>query len=608
MSFDPADLARFPQEPGVYLMKDESGGVLYIGKANQLRQRLRQYFSGHDQREMIPHLVAKIETIDTVVVTSEKEALLLEHHLIQKHKPAYNALLKDDSSFPFLRLSNHPWPRLELVRVQGQAKDDGQYFGPYPSAGAARRTMELLQQLFPMRRCSDQELASRSRPCILYDMKRCIAPCVNKCTPVEYAELVGQVERFLKGQDRTIVTQLKKELEEASANLEFERAQQLYDLLRSLEMVFEEQHVHTARGVPTDVWGLYREGDRVAAALLLFREGRLAGARHMVFDSVMESDQELLTTLILQQARMEVPSVILTAIPVDHAPILTEILASYGKKQPSIVQPQRGPKHAMVEMAMRNAVAAFQRSHDAEDQRMRCLFDLQQTCHLNELPERIEIFDTSHLSGHDAVSVCVSFLNGEKESGRYRKYILRDTAPGDDYGALRELLLRRFHANLQTDSLPQLVIVDGGRGHLEVARRLLEEQQLAAIVDVIAVAKESGRHDRGMSLEKIYITSQEDPICLPVRSSLLLFLQRMRDEAHRFAIQFQRSRRQKRQVRSELLKIPGIGPKKCANLLRHFGSVQRILSAEPDAWAACPGITSRDVSALRTWAETHRTP
>jgi excinuclease ABC subunit C len=600
MGFDQEEISRFPQEPGVYLMKDPAGEVLYVGKANNLRQRVRQYFNGHDKREMIPYLIERVATIETIVVSSETEALLLENTLIKQHWPRYNALLKDDKTFYSLRLSRHTWPSLELVRLKGPAADSSKYFGPFPSAWAARNTFELIQQLFPLRRCSDRELASRIRPCILYDMHKCLAPCVNRCSPQEYSQLVDQVERFLKGQQGEVVKELKTQMEAASEALEFERAQELYRTLRSIEQIAQEQHVDQARGADTDVWGLLREGDRVAIAQLFFRHGKLTGAHQHVFEGMLEDDEELVSSLLLQLYGNNCPAVIVTPVELTHKEQLREILSGLRGKAVEIVHPKRGDRLSLLEMANRNAAATFQRTYEAQERREKMLDELMAAVDLERYPERIEIIDTSHLAGTEGVSVVVTYVDGEKSTEHYRKYLLRDTLPGDDYGALREVLRRRFRKGTESD-LPELIVIDGGKVHLDTALQVLEELGLAAVVDVVAIAKEEGRHDKGLSKEVVWQRHHEHALRLPVHHAALLFLQQMRDEAHRFAIQFQRSRRRTSTIKTSLDAIPGIGPTKRKALLRHFGSAARVKQAGPEEWSACPGLNRRDLLALAEW-------
>ncbi|MEI8365651.1 MAG: excinuclease ABC subunit UvrC, partial [Parachlamydiaceae bacterium] len=447
MLFNREDLDSFPTQPGVYLMKGREGTVLYVGKAKNLRQRVRQYFSvGGDGRPMIPYLIPKVEVIDTIVVFSEKEALLLENTLIKQHKPRYNALLKDDKSYIALKVNHqHPWPMVSLVRYKGAPKPDGLYFGPYTSADAARKTLDLLQRMFPLRECSDKELARRTRPCILYDMKRCMAPCVNRCTKEEYDIYVNRTLKFLRGQDREVLKELYHEMEVAADTLEFEKAAHLHRTIQHIERTLENQSVDKLMGIDLDSLAIFREGDEVIVTQLIFRGGKLTGSRHYDFKQIAEEDSELLASFLLQhyQHQVEMPQEILLPIDVDGVEALEDILSA-DRRHVSLLTPQRGEKKRFVEMALINAEATFRQEKDAQTIRERTLLEMQERLHLARYPRRIECFDNSTSGGTSTVSTLVVFTDGTKDAGRYRKYKIREAADGDDYGAMREALERRY--------------------------------------------------------------------------------------------------------------------------------------------------------------------
>ena len=438
MAYELEDLKKLPEKPGVYIMKGRQGAVLYVGKANNLRQRVRQYFApGHDLRPMIPLLVGKIETIETIVVSSEKEALLLENNLIKQHCPKYNVLLKDDKSYIALKINNKDrWPRLQLVRYHGRPKPDGLYFGPYTSAFAARKTFDLLQKVFPMRQCSDQELKRRTRPCILYDMHRCVAPCVNKCTKEEYDGYVQGTIRFLKGYDKEVLKDLYRQMEEASEKLDFEKAGDLYRSIQQIEKTVEEQRVDKPLGIDTDALGLYRQGEDVALAQLIFRGGKLTGSRSFSFNHIIEDDDELIETFLLQhyEGNPDLPKEILVPVSLSDASSLQELLGV------QVHTPQRGDKRAIIKMAEDNAESYFQRERDQTVIREQTLGEMQEKFHLSRYPERIECFDNSNIAGDHIVSAMVSFVNGEKNSSGYRKFKIRTVDIADDYAAMREVL------------------------------------------------------------------------------------------------------------------------------------------------------------------------
>ncbi len=588
------DLKKFPERPGVYIMKDPRGRVLYVGKAKNIRARLNQYFSGHDDRPQIPALLKKVTKIDTLVVSSEKEALLLENNLIKKHKPPYNVFLKDDKGYISLKITKHKWPMIQLVRYKGKTPSDGHYFGPYTSTYAARETLELLIRLFPLRRCSDRELMNRTRPCILHGMKRCVAPCVDKCTKDEYDAIVQKTIRFLQGKDKQVVKDLYKEMEVASEALEFERAADIHRTIQYIERTVEQQRVDQAGSGDRDVIGIYREAGEVSLSQLLFREGKLLGAENYHFSSVAQETPHLLTSFLMQHYdEKELPHEIILPSPVDEAKTLAEILSLDKKRRAQILSPKRGNKLALVQMASENAQAAFHKERDLKTMREKTLLSLQERLRLNNYPHRIECFDNSNLHTTEPVAVMVAYLDGEKEKARYRKYKLKKLDKPDDYAAMYEALSRR----LKKGDLPDLIIVDGGKGHLNVAMRALIDQNIIS-VDVIGVAKEKSQHTKGETREQVFLPNVKDPIMLRPNSQMLFLLQRIRDEAHRFAITFHRKRRAKALLHSPLDNVPGIGPAKKKALLRHFGSAKKALAATPEELAQVKGISLRDAQII----------
>lgn len=608
MPFDAAQLQKFPTLPGVYLMKNRAGKVLYVGKAKNLRERVKQYFvPGRDGRVMVPYLTAQVEHIDTLVVTSEKEALILENNLIKQHRPYYNALLKDDKTFFSLMINHkHQWPLLRVVRFKGKPPAGNLYFGPYAHGFAARQTLEFLRYLFPLRQCSDRELASRTRPCILYSLKRCIAPCVHKCTKEEYDRLVEQVIQFLRGHDSAILRELKSAMEEAAENLEFEKANRYYQMIQYIEKTLEKQKVEKAGLADSDVIGLYREADRVALSQLIFREGKLLRSHDRFFPHNAQTDEELLSSFIIQTYVDDemAPFEILIPVDIKEKETLGQLISTNKKRKVEVVVPRKGNKKALVAMAETNARARFFRERDEETEKEQVLIAIEEAFHLTNYPERIECFDHSNIAGTEPVSAMVVYTHGEKDTKHYRKYALRDTSPSDDYGALKEVLYRRYKRAKEEDNLPDLIIIDGGKGHLTITLSLLRELDVST-VDVIALAKEEGKHGKGITAEQIFLPGEPEPILLKPNSPILFFLQRVRDEAHRFAITFQRVRRGKKSLKSALDTLPGIGPIKKQRLLHHFGSVKRILEATPDEWKQIQGITKKDIETLNDLKSSH---
>lgn len=599
MLFDASKLDLFPTSPGVYLMKNEQGRILYIGKAKNIRQRLRQYFSFTDTREMIPHLVSKVSDIETIVVFSEKEALLLENNLIKQHQPKYNALLKDDKSYTALKMrTKTKWPIVELVRYKGKPKADGVYFGPYTSAFAARETLDLIHKIFPLRQCSDQELQRRVRPCILYEMKRCIAPCVNMCSQEEYDLLVQKATRFLKGQDDEVLKNLYQEMENAAEALKFEKAQEILKVIRQIEKTLEGQTVDKPLGVDVDAIAVYRQGDEIILNKLVYRNGRLLRSEQFNFAKILEDDQELLESFLLQhyEGKEDTPQEILIPFEVDGHSI-SEILSVGKKRKIQIISPKKGEKKLFVEMAYMNAEALFKKEKDIKVIRENTLNEMKEIFLLKNYPERIECFDNSHISGSEQVSALVAFTDGFKDRSRYRKYKMKTTKESDDYAMMEEVLTRRFRRAKEENDLPDLLMVDGGKGHLNIALKVLEKLQVVT-VDLIGLAKEKGRHDKGQTQELVFLPNIKDPILLKKNSKVLFLLQEIRDEAHRFAITFHKNLRSKKLIQSELDDIQGIGPEKKKILLRHFGSVKKIKEATIDDLKAVKGLSKANIEEI----------
>ncbi len=601
MPFDQKKLEAYPLLPGVYLMKNSADHVIYVGKANSLRLRLKQYFSeGGDGRQMIPSLISKIETIETIVVSSEKEALLLENTLIKRYKPKFNALLKDDKSYIALKLSfRDQWPMLQLVRYKEKPDANAYYFGPYTSAVSARATFDLLNHLFPLRQCSDKEFLRRTRPCILYDMKRCCAPCVGKCTKEEYNEYVQSTIRFLKGQDKEVLAEIKAELYKASEALEFERAGILYKKIQQIESTLEKQRVDKPCGVDTDVLAIFRQADEVIICQLIFRQGTLTASKIYNFSQIAQDDEELLESFLLQHYEIisALPDEILIPIELSDAKAISEILSSDRKSKVSFSVPQRGDKKALLAMAYTNAEAAFRQHKDVESMLQRTLLEMQERLHLKNYPRRIECFDNSNLSGSEPVSSLVAYTGGRKDSNRYRVYKIKTAEGSDDYGAMREVLERRFKKGKEENDLPDLLIVDGGKGHLNCAIDILRMLDIVTI-DLIGVAKEEGRHDKGATQEQIFLPNIKDPIILRSNSPILFLLQQIRDEAHRRAINFHRHRRSKKLIKSSLDDIKGIGPAKRKLLLNHFGSVKKLKEATMEELKSVKGLSQANINAI----------
>ncbi len=596
------DLKTFSSKPGVYLMKDKAGKVLYVGKANNLKKRIQQYYiPGRDSRPQIEILISQIHDIDTIIVSSEKEALLLENTLIKKYTPKYNILLKDDKTFISLKLSKHQWPTLRLVRYKGKPKSDGTYFGPYTGAIAARETLDVIQRIFPLRECSDKELMNRTRPCILYQIKRCIAPCVNKCTQKEYDLEVKRTIQFLRGQDKEVFQNLYKKMQKASDQLEFEKARDIFKTIKKMEDTIEKQRVIKANNKDIDVLNLYRQADEIVITALAFHAGKLISSESHAFKDLFLEDKELIASFIMQHyiAKEILPHEILTPVLVESPKLLSELISDKKTRPAHIYRPIKGDNKALLHLAYENARAYFNKDRDIKKTNEKILLQLQERLKLMNYPERIECFDNSHTGGSSPVSAMVCYIDGIRDKNHTRKFHIRGKS--HDIAAMQEVLFRQYQKATEKNDFPDLVIVDGGKAQLNIAKQVFNELNIAN-VDVIGLAKDRGRHDKGCTLEKIYISDKKDPIILPGHSPLLFFLQRIRDEAHNTVLNFHKTNRSKKIITTKLDNIPGIGPVKRKALLRNFGSLKRIKEADFDDLLTVKGISKKNAEQIIQFA------
>lgn len=602
MLFNPKQLQMYPQEPGVYLMKNDKGTVLYIGKAKNLQSRLKQYFNSKgDGREMLPYLMAQVTAIDTLVALTEKDALILENNLIKKHKPKYNVLLKDDKSFISLILTQHKWPMLKLIRFKGAPpKYAKMVFGPYTNALKARQMYDLALKFFPLRQCSDAEFMNRTRPCLLYDIKKCPAPCVNKCSPVEYQGLLQGAVNFLKGNHKETISYLEQEMAKAAEALAFETAAVLLQTIQELKEFQNKQHIENFHSKDTDIIALYREGSAVLICLLLFRQGMILDTEHFSFHNIVSDTEEILESFLLQRYKylQDPPSELLISHPLPQMDAIGEILSEAQQKKMTVKTAKKGLKADWIQMAEKNAKTLFQREQEQTSLKEKMLLDLQETLHLNRFPQMIACIDTSNLSGTDAVACVIYFENGKLLSSKRRWFKIRQKT--DDYHAMKEVLLRHFSKAKEQNEFPDLLIVDGGKGQLNIALEVFRELEIAS-VDVIAVTKQEGRHDKGMTEEKIYLPLERNPLSFDSKSPLLFLLQNIRDEAHKQAISFHKKQRTERLITSSLDGIKGIGPMKKQKLLRHFKSLSDLKKGTKEEFLSIPGISIRDWEAVQSW-------
>ncbi|HET7538965.1 MAG TPA: excinuclease ABC subunit UvrC [Polyangiaceae bacterium] len=665
-------LESLPVSPGCYIFKDKAGAVLYVGKAKSLRSRVRSYFqdSSSDVRAFIPFLRKQAADLDTIVTLTEKEAAILENSLIKEAKPRFNVKLRDDKEFLSLRLSTeHAWPRLELVRKP--KPDNARYFGPYHSATAARRTLHLVEKHFQLRTCSDREIESRKRPCLKYQIKRCPAPCVYDVDPAEYASQVHAVSLFMDGRHDELTRELKARMRTASENLEFEAAAVCRDQLAAVESIRESQRVVSVTDSDQDVLGLYREGDLVELSVMLVRSGRVIDVASFSNRRVEVPDDEVVAAFLRDHygdggsGEASIPEEIIVPVLPDGADGVAEWLAErraallQGRhKKCELLAPARGPRKALLDMALENARHAFEEKRRAETDIDERLLKVQERLRLPTLPRRVECCDISHLGGQDTVGAVVHLFNGLPDKKRYRTYRVRSVAEGDDYGAMFEVLGRRFRRGkdaaqrdaaqrdapeltgdpaagdasaaltpadevsaLTADAepsasdetaaaleerdgadwqLPDLFVVDGGRGQLGVALAAAHDLGLHDL-PICGLAKEKENVLGDKLVDRVYLPGQKNPIPLRPNSPELFLLARARDEAHRFSNRGRKKVGKKRRLGSELDQVPGIGPKTRVALLKTLGSLAALRSASDEAILAVPGVSKKHLSALRAW-------
>jgi excinuclease ABC subunit C len=590
-------IAELPTEPGVYIMKDKQGRVVYVGKAVSLRNRVRSYFNRTgDSRVFVPLLDRLLGDIETVMVSNEKEALLLENELIKKHKPRFNIQLRDDKNFLCLRIDlSHPYPRLEMVR---RFKDDGaRYFGPYASAASIRETLRIINRYFQLRTCSDHVLENRRRPCILFQIGRCPAPCVYDIPSEEYGQGVREALLFLEGKGDDLIASLTARMKRAAADLRFEEAGRVRDQIIALERSLERQKIASTEAIDQDVFGLYREADRLMIYVVYVRKGRMAGGRGFPFSGQEFPDEELLASFVNLYYAQEnlVPKEVLLPFDPEGLNGLGELLSERKGEKVRVLVPRRGEKAALVEMAQRNAEQAFLERKRTKDETMGVLERLQRKLHLAKLPRRMECYDISHFQGASIVASQVAASDGEADRARYRRFKIKSVDSQDDFRSMYEVISRRVRRGVEEKDLPDLIVIDGGKGQLASAYAALKDAGLEGM-DVVGLAKSreldaldaSAPVER--SPERVFVLGRKDPIVLPQNSPELFMLTRIRDEAHRFAITFQQKLMRRRNFRSVLEDIPGIGDGRKKALLRHFGSLKRVREAAVEDLAEVEGM------------------
>lgn len=608
-------LETLPASAGCYLFKDKAGVVVYVGKAKSLKSRVRSYYqaSSSDGRYFVPLLRRLVEDVETVVTASEKEASVLENELIKKHRPRFNVKLRDDKEFLCLRLDSRvEWPRLEPVRRP--QSDGARYFGPYHSASSARRTLRLIGKHFQLRTCTDLDMKSRRRPCLQYQIKRCSAPCVYEVDQAFYAEQVRTVELFLDGRHDELTRELDARMREAASSFEYELAAMYRDQLTAIANVRESQRVVSVQKIDQDALGLYREGDLVEVVVVQVRKGHVIDSQSFSLGRSELPDEELVAGFIGQYYAGDSPrgvppdEVLVPALP-EAAGGLASWLGELRGRPVRVIRPKSGARNEVLALAAENAAHAFREKRRAGDEVEARLETLREKLRLPTVPRVIECSDISHLGGGDAVGSVVCMRDGQLDKKQYRTFKIRTTAEGDDYAAQYEVLARRFRRGRDASAagaeregdgtweLPDLFVIDGGRGQLNVALAAARDLGLHELA-IVALAKERESKTGETVVDRVYLPGQKNGIPLTSTSALVL-LALLRDEAHRFANRGRIKQGDKRTLRSALDDIAGIGPKARRALHAGLGAMKDIRAASDAAILAVPGVTRRHLAALR---------
>ncbi len=593
-----------PDAPGSYQFKDEDGRVIYVGKAKSLRQRLSSYFGSLSALPpRTAQMVQSAASVEWIQVSNDVEALMLEYNLIKQHRPRFNIRLRDDKSYPFLAITmGDEWPRAMVMR--GHKRKGVRYFGPYGHAYAIRETLDLLLRTFPIRTCTDNKFdrhQREGRPCLLFHIEKCSGPCVKEIDREDYDGLVSELVGFLEGDNQTIVRRLEQEMRQASDAMAYERAARLRDRLGSVRKAIEKQQMVTERSEDIDVIGIAEDELEAAVQVFYVRRGRVVGRKGFVLDKVEDLSRPQLVANVLQQLYAEttlaLPREVLVPELPDECDVIEQWLSEQRESRVEVRVPQRGDKRSLHETVTRNAQEEFVRHHlrrsSDHNSRARALNALQDVLELPQSPLRIECFDMSHIQGSDYVGSMVVMEDGLAKKADYRRFKVKEVPGNDDYAAMEEVLTRRLTAMLverrqppeerrrRFSYPPQLLLVDGGKGQLAVALRVVEDLGLEEEIPVAALAKR---------FEEVYLPGRADPVSIPRHSEALYLLQRVRDEAHRFAITYHRQLRGKRMTQSALDDVPGLGPVRRKRLLTELGGVRAVKAASLESLLALPWL------------------
>ncbi len=581
-----------PDSPGIYMFHDGRGDVVYVGKAKNLKKRVSSYLR-EDLQFKTKRLMQQARDLAFIVTESEKDALLLENTLIKEHRPRYNINLRDDKDYPCLRITvNEEFPRLEIVRRP--KKDGALYFGPFSSAGAVRQTMKLMQRLFPLRKCSGR-VGESKRPCLNYQMGRCLGPCWSGISKEDYHRVVQEAVYFLQGKRKELEHSLTREMEKAAEGYNFERAAAFRDRLKAIRATLEKQHVIHDTVKDADVIGAHRGESEAEVAVIMVRGGSIRGSRSFVFDLEIAGRDDFLSEFIRRYYDQShfIPAEILTPEPLTDKTVIEEWLSGMRGLAVKALSPQRGPKRNLVGMAERNALNFQKARLGKEQQTLEILDAIKDALALKNVPRSIECYDISTTTGKQNVGSRVSFYMAEPNKMGYRRYKVEGQGHPDDYAMMREVFSRRLERADQ-DPLPELIMVDGGKGQLNVALRVAEEYGMNP--DIVGLAKEG--------FDKVYLPGRKNPVIFRSDSRALHLLQRIRDESHRFAIQYHRKLRTKAGLETALENIPGVGPSRRKALLTHFGSVEQISRATAEEIGAIQGVSGNLAATIYEFFQT----
>jgi len=591
-------LKNVPLKPGVYMYKDQAGQVIYVGKAKALRQRMRSYFQSEDRlHPKVRAMMGRVDDFDFIVTNSEVEALILENNLIKAYQPRYNIDLRDDKTYPYLKISMaEPYPRVYITR---EKKDKvSRYFGPYTDVASLKETLRLLTSLFPLRTC--KTLRPLNRPCLNRDLKKCLAPCTGQVSKEEYLQMVEQIIAFMEGDSREVLKAKEAEMKEAAHNLEFEKAARLRDQINAIRKISETQKAHLQSPWNLDLIGIIVGEKDSLASVFKIRSGKIMAKDTFWLNRPTGQDEGELMAQFLRRYytdNEDIPKeLIVSSLPAEQE-LIEEWLHSVTGHKVSIKVPQRGDKRSLLDMMMENAHLLFQERYEAESRQQAVLIHLSKMLELPVVPERIECYDISHLGGQETVASMVVFTQGVPDGSAYRRFKIKQDQ-NDDFASMRETLRRRFRQAQQQNPAflpePDLIVIDGGLGQVNAVQAVLDE--LGVEIPLVSLAEKN---------EEIYQPHRSEPLVLPRRDEGLRLLQRLRDEAHRFAVEYNRQRRTRRMTSSALDHIEGVGPQRRRALLKEFGSVNGIREASLEELAAVPSM-NRTV-ALRVYEYFHGT-